>query len=296
MKSLIKLYIIIDDFVKEFQRTKYWELLKHIWSGKRGPKKKLELSEVMTLNLFRYYLRIKDLKTFYAFVKNNCLEYFPCLPNYENFLKATNRSGIFIYLFLRYLLALNKAKSRQKEHFVDSTPISVCLNHNIFTHKVAKRIAARGFTTKGWFYGLKLHGVCNQKGELENIYFTPGNVYDNQVLEDLVEDIFGTIVGDAGYLLKGKDLEKIFKDNRILNIAPRKNMKRLMTERQEKLFKARSIIETTWSVLKERFLLVYHLARSIHGLFRHYFYSIASFLLSKIANSFQLPLVAEAQP
>ncbi|WP_318663617.1 transposase [Treponema sp.] len=57
-------------------------------------------------------------------------------------------------------------------HFIDSTPISTCLNRRIFSHKVTKEFASRGKPTKGWFYGFKLHGVCSEKGLLESVVFT----------------------------------------------------------------------------------------------------------------------------
>jgi hypothetical protein len=67
--------------------------------------------------------------------------------------------------------------------------------------------------------------------------------------------------------------------------TPRKNMKKVMTSGQWELLRRRSIIETTWGVMKERFELVYHLARSLEGLFRHYFYSISSFLMKPLLGS-----------
>ena len=57
-------------------------------------------------------------------------------------------------------------------HFIDSTPISTCLNRRIFSHKVTKEFASRGKSTKGWFYDFKLHGVCSEKGLLESVVFT----------------------------------------------------------------------------------------------------------------------------
>ena len=73
--------------------------------------------------------------------------------------------------------------------------------------------------------------------------------------------------------------QRIFEKGICLYIATRKNMKRIMTKGQHQLFKMRSMIETLWGILKERFLIVSHLARSPHGLFRHYFYSIIAFML-----------------
>jgi hypothetical protein len=62
------------------------------WEGKRGPKKRLSLAELMTLNILRFSLRVHDLKTFHRLVQHAYKQYFPALPNYENFLTASNRS------------------------------------------------------------------------------------------------------------------------------------------------------------------------------------------------------------
>ena len=33
--------------------------------------------------------------------------------------------------------------------------------------------------TVGWFFGFKLHLICNEKGELLNFMITPGDVDDS---------------------------------------------------------------------------------------------------------------------
>jgi hypothetical protein len=60
--------------------------------------------------------------------------------------------------------------------FIDSTPLAVCDNHRIATHKVFEGLAARGKTSMGWFYGFKLHRIVNDEGELLACRGTPGNV------------------------------------------------------------------------------------------------------------------------
>ena len=104
-------------------------------------------------------------------------------------------------------------------------------------------------------------------------------MHDNQVLDELLQNLEGLFVGDSGYLLKTEDLRRFNKMNKHFYIATRKNMKRLMTKEQKILFRKRSRIETTWDVLKERFNIAYSFARSIHGLLRHYLYSLLSFML-----------------
>jgi hypothetical protein len=291
--ELTFLFTFVDDFFQALFHTPFGKKLRHLWENKRGPKKKLTLSEVVTLNLVRFTMRVQDLKTFHRIVATHYKRYFPELPNYENFLKATNRSALFISLLVKYLLSLNSRGN--EEHYVDSTDVPVCKNHNIYKHRVAKEIAARGKTTKGWFYGFKLHGVCNAEGELENIFFTPGNVKDNRALADLILDLEGIFVCDAGYLLNKEELEKFFEEEKRLYIATRNNMKRLMSKTQHEFFKRRSVIENVWNTLKERMNMAYSLARGVHGLFRHYLYCICSYLLRNLFEKLNHDIVGEIQ-
>ncbi len=277
--ELTELYTFIDDFYSEISTFECWKQLKVNWEGSRGPKMRLSISEIVTMNILRFQLKITDLKSFHRLIKDRYLSECPAIPNYENFLKASNKSAEFTLLIIRSFLYINKSLSENQHHFIDSTPLSVCYNYNINSHKVNTGFADRGKSTKGWFYGFKLHGVCNERGQLEKIAFTPGNANDCKTLEDMVTGFRGTMTCDAGYLVKDEVLEKIFTKKMSIYIATRKNMKRIMTKEQARLFKMRSRIETVWGVLKERFNLMFNLARSTHGLFRHYFYSIVSFLL-----------------
>jgi hypothetical protein len=63
-----------------------------------------------------------------------------------------------------------------------------------------KDIAARGKTSVDWFFGLKLHLVINDKGELLNFQVTPGNVDDLQPVPDLLQHLFGKVFADKGYI------------------------------------------------------------------------------------------------
>lgn len=289
--ELTILFTFVDDFFQALFHAPFGKKLQPLWDNKRGRKKKLTLPEVVTLNLLRFSMRVQDLKTFHRIVGTQYRSCFPHLPNYENFLKATNRSGVFISLLVKYVLHTNSCGN--KEHFVDSTDVPVCKNHNIYKYRVAKEIAARGKTSKGWFYGFKLHGVCNSRGDLENIYFTPGNVHDNRALADLIVNLEGLFVCDAGYLVKQDELARFFETEKRLYIATRKNMKRLMSKAQHELFKRRSVIENVWNMLKVRMNMAYSFARGVHGLFRHYLYCIGSYLLKNLFERMQSNLLSE---
>ena len=56
----------------------------------------------------------------------------------------------------------------------------------------------------GWFYGFKLHLICNERCELLSFAFTKGNIDDRKPLEDkqFIKDIYGKLVGDGGHISK----------------------------------------------------------------------------------------------
>lgn len=104
----------------------------------------------------------------------------------------------------------------------------------------------------GWFFGFKLHLICNVKGELLNFMFTPGDVDDRKPLEygTFVKDIYGRLVGDKGYISKNL-FERLFVDGIQLVTKLRNNMKGAMMSVSDKLLlRKRAIIETVNDELK----------------------------------------------
>jgi hypothetical protein len=287
---LTTLYCVIDDFINALMNTTNGQKMMSFWKGKRGPQRRLSLSEVITLNIMWFCFHIFDLKAFVGLARYSYKTYFPDIPNYENFLKATNQSFPFTVLLLHYLLELNRRVNRDGLFFLDSTSLSVCTNGNISTHQVMKELATRGKTSKGWFYGFKLHGACDVKGNLVSLRFTTGSEHDSRQAEPLTDGLSGLFVGDAGYLLREEVFTRLFEKHKRILAAARKNMRRLMSEQDAYLLRKRSIIETVWGVLKERYGLVFHLARKATGLFRHYCYSLLSYMLRPLLDFSQLSL------
>ena len=143
----------------------------------------------------------------------------PDLPNYENFMKATNKSTVFILAFMNFLMEMNR-KKESEIHYMDSTPITVCMNHKIYSHKVTKGIAKRSKSTKGWWYGFKMSGICNEQGDFENIIFSYANIADCKMAEKLAEVVKGTIFADARCLQKKNVLKRMEEDEIKLEAAP----------------------------------------------------------------------------
>ena len=88
--------------------------------------------------------------------------------------------------------------------------------------KVFQEYARKGKSSIGWFYGLKLHTVINNLGQIISFKFTPGNVADNNhnLLLELFEDLEGYCVGNKGYISK---LFSFFYENKLhLITRPRK--------------------------------------------------------------------------
>ena len=175
-----QIYSIVNDFIKAVEQYKIFSVLLKNWNGKRGPKSKLSITQVISLNLLRFTIHIKDLKAFHQIVK--AMELIPDIPNYENFLKTSNKSFPIITLFMQLLLIQNQLQNESNLHFIDSTSVSTCLNRRIFNHKETKNFAFRGKSTKDRFYGFNLRGVCSEKGLLESVVFTSENTNDSKMV------------------------------------------------------------------------------------------------------------------
>ena len=96
----------------------------------------------------------------------------------------------------------------------------------------------------GWFYGLKLHLMVNERGELLSVKWTEGNVDDRKPLPDMCQSIIGKIFGDKGYISQSLH-DELLEHNLELITSIRKNMKpRLLTLIDKLLLRKRSVIET----------------------------------------------------
>ena len=139
-------------------------------------------------------------------------------------------------------------------------------------------LARNSKSATGWYYGLKLHLLCDKQGNLVRIKFT--TTVDERLLlvefmKSMTESIF---VGDAGYV--SGELEILAnKNNNILLTAKRKNMKTLAIVWQNKCMNMRSRVETVFGVLKERYGLVTSLPRSISGYLAHYIRTIFAYMI-----------------
>lgn len=245
LAPIVEIFCEIDDFCKCFLKNQSNKILPNP-NRKRNKECKMSISEIMTIVVLFHLSHYRTFKDFY----NECLlmnmrKYFPKFVSYNRFVEL--QASVIIPL-MAYLLA-RKGEDTDL-YFVDSTPIKVCNNRRIRSHKVFKGLAERGKHSMGWFFGFKLHLVINHKGELISFCFTKGNVDDRKVLEKLLKNLHGLVAGDIGYISKEK-AEKLDAQGLKLLTRVKKNMKEKVFTVFEKFFLSkRGIVETVIDQLK----------------------------------------------
>jgi hypothetical protein len=196
--KLIELFVAIDDFCLALRA---WQTSRQLGEEPlEKPGSQLSYSEQMTILVFYHYSGYKCFEYYYRqVVQTELRSYFPRLISYERFVVTITRVLPGLFLFLQYRC---RCSQQTGTYFVDSKKLPVCDNRRIHSHRVFADIAARGKTSTGWFFGLKVHLVINQLGEIVSFLLTPGNVADNnhQVLHCLLDHLKGHCIGDKGYL------------------------------------------------------------------------------------------------
>ena len=102
----------------------------------------------------------------------------------------------------------------------------------------------------------------NQKGEIMNLSITKGNATDVSMVETLVKSLVGKVYGDKGYI-SAKLFERLFSKGLQLITGIKKTMKnRLMDMHDKIMLRKRSLIETVFDYLKNKFNLQHTRHRS----------------------------------
>lgn len=245
MVSILHLFCDVDDFCKEFE-PKWEQRLVNDGKVKRIRKSKLSLSEVMTIIILFQSSNYRTFKHYYInHLMINLRRDFPELVSYNRFVELMASSLLPLCCYLQ-----TRKGNVTGISFVDSTPIVVCHNRRIHSHKTFKELAKRGKTSMGWFYGFKLHLIINEHGDLLAFKVTPGNVDDRATVPDMVKDLFGKLFGDKGYI--SQKLFQILMEQGVQLITKiRKNMEnKLMPLVDKILLRKRALIETVNDQLK----------------------------------------------
>jgi hypothetical protein len=238
--KLITLFCEVDDFAKntrEYSDTK----------KKRGPSRKLALSELLTIYIFYQMSNFKNFKHYYLDFVLRYRHLFPNRISYHRFIELIPE----IIQALTTLL-FSKLKNASHANFIDSTKIAVCKNKRIKRNKVFKNLAKVGKSTMGWFFGFKLHLIVNEYGELVAFAITPGNVSDISQVNKLCTlfKFKGRLYGDKGYIGQ-KLFEELYAKGIKIVTTIKSNMKNKLMDLYDKIMiKKRAVIETINDQLK----------------------------------------------
>lgn len=247
--KVTEIFFMADEFCKFFDTMTEKYTIRSSKKRKYHRENTMSKAEVMLIIILFHNSGYRCLKHFYLEeVCKHMRHHFPRVVSYNRFVELQRDVAIPLALFIKKVL-LGKCTGVS---FVDSTPLRVCKNQRIHLHKVFKGIAARGKCSMGWFFGFKLHLICNERGELLNFMVTPVDVDDRKPLEykNFVDFLFGKLVGDKGYISKGL-FNRLFVDGIQLITKLKSNMRGALTTLSDRLLlRKRAIIETINDELK----------------------------------------------
>jgi DDE family transposase len=242
--DITALYCCLDDFCKVFED---WEVHRLIPSpAKRQRSGKLSRSEMLFIVVLFHLSPYKNFKTFYLYgIGCQHRACFRDLPHYDRFVSLMPR------LFAPLMVLLHSLSGEETGlYFGDSSKLAVCHNRRIDRHRVFDGLAARGKTSMGWFFGLKLHVVINHKGQIMALKITSGNVADSSVLDEITRHLTGKLYADKGYI-SHEMFHTLWQRGLHLITGIRRNMRNhLMLLGDKIMLRKRFVIETVLDILK----------------------------------------------
>jgi Transposase DDE domain len=190
--QLVQLYVFVDDFCQTRPDLADWRHSPH-----RHPA--FSDAEVLTIALLQSGLEVASLKQTYRLIAANYRAAFPCLCSYPQWIARVHALTALLEALLR--ATTNLAPGSVAFYLIDAKPIPVC--HPLRHRRVRwlrEEGAYWGKTSKGWFFGFKLHVLRHMDGRIVNLILTPGNGDDRVPVLALLDGVAGGVtLGDLGY-------------------------------------------------------------------------------------------------
>jgi transposase len=230
-----------------------------------GRKLAIHPEKILSMAIYKQRNGIPTKKAIYEMFEPKC--------SYKTLVVSLNRLASIAAMILLLIMKWNKNNQHPIKH-IDSTSLEVCRFKNANKHRTMKQLSAFSKNKHGTYFGLKLHIISDFNRKILEICFTPANIDDRKPVMGMSKDIWGILIGDAGYI--SKKLEQQFHEEgkRLFMAKPRSNMKKLATEFQLKLYDTRAKIELNFRNLKLFNGLITSLPRSAAGYFANYIYSL----------------------
>lgn len=293
--KITEIFCMADDFCKLFSS----EMKKHQIGAADGVKhrnkpNRLSDAEIITILILFHSGGFRCLKHFYCqYVCTHLSHLFPQKVSYNRFVELEQKVLLPMTIFIKEVL-LGECTGIS---YIDSTPLRVCRTQRILFCKNFKGIAQRGKCSMGWFYGFKLHLIINDKGEILNFMFTPGNVDDREPLysEAFVSAVKGKLCGDRGYI--GKTLfENLFINGIQLITKVKSNMRNMLMSVTDKIIlRKRAVIESVNDELKNIAQIEHSRHRSFANFIANSLAAIAAYCFFPKKPSIDITFVDDKQ-
>ncbi len=267
LKTGIKIYNTLRNVV-----TKVYHILGlSKYETPKGRKEIIENVDAVTLALFKQSHGIATKKSLFKIIAPNC--------SYKTLVVSINRTLEMLKKIVGFLTVSNRFGCHTIKH-TDATDLPVCSIRKGKSHKTMKQFASWSKSSKGWFYGLKLHLTTDLNGRIVGLYFTSGNSNDREILKKINKDLTGVFVADAGYVSAQLEKDFFIENKRMLLTCSRSNMKKIATFDDIELLKTRMQIEDNFGNLKQFHNLTSTVCRSPRGYFVNYLSSVCSYMLA----------------
>ncbi|WP_298145360.1 IS982 family transposase [Flavobacterium sp.] len=291
--KIIEIFVSIDDFCKEFEPALNEKLI-----GKakiRNKPSALSMSEVMTIQVAFHHSGFRTFKDFYlGYVCKHLNDMFPKTVSYNRMTELCSASMLHLFAYLKSF-GLGDCTGIS---FVDSTPLRVCDNRRIHQHKTFKGIAQRGQCSLGWFYGFKLHMVCNDIGQLIDVQFTPANVDDRTPLKSssFISKLWGKLFGDKGYISRALFSDLFGKGIHLITKLKRNMKSTSLTPIMDAIMlRKRAIAETIIDQLKNICQIEHSRHRSPKNFFNNLFAALIAYNFNDKKPSLKMNFVDTKQ-
>lgn len=165
-----------------------------------------------------------------------------------------------------------ESMSTSDTFIVDSKPIEICkISRARRSGICATEDVQPAFgwvnSTKQYYYGYKLHMVCDSDGIIHSFDMTAANIHDVKYLADVGQNLSNcTILGDRGYISADFQQDLFTSSNITLSVPMRENQHDYQPYCHVKR-RYRKRIETLFSQLDGQFTMAVNLAKTLWGLY-----------------------------
>ena len=249
---MTEIYCFVDDYLKTHPELSRWRQ-----SPNAEPR--LTDSEVITVGLMQSCLGVTTLKRAYQHIRTNYLRAFPLLCSYKQWVARLHRLSEIVGHLVEAARRTNCFEF--SIYLMDSKPIPVCKPIRHWSVRLLREAGAYFCkSSKGWFFGFKLHTIFNINGHIVGAVLTAANLHERDTVTALgIKTDGGIVLGDQAY--SGDETVDSLADEADLLVITRRHA----PEHKQLLSRIRQRIETFLGQLYHLFIDVVY-SRSWQGL------------------------------